>query len=122
MMLQSRCCREVRDDQSAEAVLQTPWWAGALDQNMTLLVSIQLAQQLQSNRIVTSPWPTYRKNDYQVTILVGRFDGELGGEVVLNGLWNILDGEGEKSLDKQLFEFKTNTTDSTYQVTFSNNF
>lgn len=105
-----------RENQYKINMADFSWWAGALDQNMSLLVAVQLSQHLQSNRVTTSPWPTYVKNDYQVTILVSRFDGELGGEVILRGLWNILDGEGEKQLDKQVFEFKTNTTDSTYQA------
>ena len=91
------------------------WWASALDKNMTLMIAVQLSRHLQSNRVVTSPWPTYVKNDYQITLLVSRFDGELGGEVVLKGLWNILDGEGEKKLAEYVFEFKTNAADPTYQ-------
>jgi uncharacterized lipoprotein YmbA len=46
---------------------------------------------------------------------VERFDGELGGEVVLRGLWSLLDGDGTKELNRQVFEFKTNTADLTYQ-------
>jgi uncharacterized lipoprotein YmbA len=91
------------------------WWAGNLSENMTLLIVAQLSQHLQSNRVVTSPWPSYRKNDYQVVTRVERFDGELGGEVVLRGLWSLLDGDGTKELDRQVFEFKTNTADLTYQ-------
>jgi uncharacterized lipoprotein YmbA len=86
-----------------------------LSENMTLLIVAQLSQHLQSNRVVTSPWPSYRKNDYQVITRVERFDGELGGEVVLRGLWSLLDGDGTKELNRQVFEFKTNTADLTYQ-------
>jgi len=105
-----------RENQYKIKMADFSWWASALDKNMTLMVAVQLSQHLQSNRVVTSPWPTYVKNDYQVTILVSRFDGELGGEVVLRGLWNILDGEGEKKLAEQVFEFKTSTADATYQT------
>jgi uncharacterized lipoprotein YmbA len=105
-----------RENQHKIKMADFSWWASALDKNMTLMVAVQLSQHLQSNRVVTSPWPTYVKNDYQVTILVSRFDGKLGGEVVLRGLWNILDGEGEKKLDEQVFEFKTNTAEATYQA------
>ena len=91
------------------------WWASSLAQNMTLLITVEMSQLLQSNRIVVSPWPSYRKNDYQLIIRVERFDGELGGEVVLRGLWTILDGEATKELNRQVFEFKINTVDSTYQ-------
>ena len=105
-----------RENQYKINMADFSWWAGALNKNITLMVAVQLSRHLQSNRVVTSPWPTYVKNDYQITILVSRFDGELGGEVVLKGLWNILDGEGEKKLGGQVFEFKTNTADSTYQA------
>ena len=68
-----------------------------------------------SNRIVTSPWPSYQKNDYQIIVRVERFDGELGGEVVLRGLWSILDSEGQNELTREVFEFKANAADLTYQ-------
>ena len=105
-----------RENQYKINIADFSWWAGALDQNMTLMIAVQLSRNLQSNRVVTSPWPTYVENDYQVTVLVSRFDGELGGEVVLKGLWNILDGNAEKPLDKQVFEFKTTAADSSYQA------
>jgi uncharacterized lipoprotein YmbA len=91
------------------------WWAGSLDENMTLVIAAQLSQHLQSNRVVVSPWPSYRKNSYQIVILVGRFDGELGGEVVLRGRWSLLDGDGVNELDNEVFEFKANAVDSTHQ-------
>ena len=104
-----------RDNQFKITMADFSWWAGNLSENMTLLIVAQLSQHLQSNRVVTSPWPSYRKNDYQVITRIERFDGELGGEVVLRGLWSLLDGDGTKELDRQVFEFKTNTADLTYQ-------
>lgn len=104
-----------RDNQFKITMADFSWWAGNLSENMTLLIVAQLSQHLQSNRVVTSPWPSYRKNDYQVITRIERFDGELGGEVVLRGLWSLLDGDGTKELNRQVFEFKTNTADLTYQ-------
>jgi uncharacterized lipoprotein YmbA len=104
-----------RDNQFKITMADFSWWAGNLGQNMSLLIVTQLSQHLQSNRVVASPWPSYRKNDYQVIVHVQRFDGALGGEVVLRGLWSLLDGDGTKELTRQIFEFKTNTADSTYQ-------
>jgi hypothetical protein len=91
------------------------WWAGDLNKNMSLLIVTQLSQYLQSNRIVVSPWPSYRKNDYQIIIRVARFDGELGGDVVLAGLWSLLDAQGDNELNREVFAFKTKTADTTYQ-------
>ena len=104
-----------RDNQFKITMADFSWWASSLSGNMTLLTVTQLSQQLQSNRIVTSPWPSYRKIDYQLITRVERFDGELGGEVVLRGLWSLLDGDGTKELKRQVFEFKTNSADLTYQ-------
>ena len=104
-----------RDNQFKITMADFSWWASSLSGNMTLLMVTQLSQQLQSNRIVTSPWPSYRKIDYQLITRVERFDGELGGEVVLRGLWSLLDGDGTKELKRQVFEFKTNSADLTYQ-------
>ena len=104
-----------RDNQFKVKMADFSWWAGSLAQNMTLLITAELSQLLQSNRIVTSPWPSYQKNDYQIIIRVERFDGELGGEVILRGLWSLLDSEGLNELNREVFEFKASTTDLTYQ-------
>jgi hypothetical protein len=104
-----------RDNRFKVNMADFSWWAGNLRENMTLLITTQLSQFLQSNRVVVSPWPSYRKIDYQVIVRVVRFDGELGGEVVLRGLWNLLDGAGENELKREVFEFKVNTADLTYQ-------
>jgi len=104
-----------RDNQYKIAMADFSWWASNLSQNMSLLIVTRLSQDLQSNRVVMSPWPSYRKNDYQVIVRVQRFDGALGGEVVLRGLWSLLDGDGTKELKRQVFEFKTSTADLTYQ-------
>ena len=104
-----------RDNPFKITMADFSWWASNLSENMTLLMVTQLSQQLQSNRVVTSPWPSYREIDYQVITRLERFDGELGGEVVLRGLWSLLDGDGTKELSRQVFEFKTSAADLTYQ-------
>jgi hypothetical protein len=82
------------------------WWAGNLDENMTQLIANELSQKLQSNRVVISPWPSFRKIDYQAIIRVERFDGALGGEAVLRGVWSLLDATGQQELRREAFEFK----------------
>ena len=77
-----------RDNPFKITMADFSWWAGSLNENMTLLIVTQLSQHLQSNGVVTSPWPYYRRIDYQVILRVERFDGELGGEVLLRGLWS----------------------------------
>jgi uncharacterized lipoprotein YmbA len=37
---------------------------------------------------------------------VERFDGALGGEAVLRGVWSLLDATGQQELRREAFEFK----------------
>jgi len=91
------------------------WWAGNLENNMTVLIAAELSEGLLSNRVLVSPWESYRKHDYQLKIRVVRFDGALGGEVVLTGVWSLLDAAGLNELSGEVFEFKANAVDSTYK-------
>jgi len=95
------------------------WWAGNLDENMTRLIATELSQGLKSNRIVVSPWDSYRKIDYQTLVRVQRFDGVLGGEVVLRGVWSLLDSAGRNELKREAFEFKAKAAGSPAPVAAS---
>ena len=89
-------------------------WAGDLSNNMTGLIAAELGQLLQSDRIVISPWPAYRKNLYQIEIRVDRFDGELGGTVALTGTWSLLNSKGDQELTQELFAFTAQTKTNSY--------
>ena len=104
-----------RDNLFKVKIADFSWWGGNLQVNMSRLIAAELSQLLLSNRVVVSPWPSYQKNDYQIVVRVERFDGELGGEVVLRGLWSLLDSEGLNELNREVFEFKESTADLTYQ-------
>jgi len=89
-------------------------WAGSLGNNMTRLIASELGRRLQTDRVVISPWSSYRKNDYQVKIHVERFDGVLGGETVLSGAWSLLNAQGNKELARKSFSFQTQTKGKEY--------
>lgn len=78
-------------------------WAGRLDDNIARLVAHELGNRLHTGRVAVSPWPAYDKNDYQVKIVIDRFDGELGGDMVLSGAWRLLNGTGNRELAWQSF-------------------
>jgi len=105
----------VRESQYEVELADFSWWAGDLGQNITRLLAIDLGQRLQSNRIVASTWGTRYKKDFQIKTHIARFDGQLGGEVVFNGVWTLLDGDGKKELSREGFDFKTTATDKTYK-------
>jgi uncharacterized lipoprotein YmbA len=96
-----------RDSEFKISLGDFAWWAGNLDENMTRLIASEMSQSLKSNRVVVSPWDSYRKVDYQTLVRVQRFDGVLGGEAVLRGVWSLLDATGQNELRREAFEFKT---------------
>lgn len=89
-------------------------WLGGLDNNVTRLIASELGRRLKTDRVVISPWSSYRKNDYQVKLNIDHFDGELGGEMVLSGVWSLLNAEGNKELTREAFTYKTKASDKNY--------
>jgi len=78
-------------------------WAGELRADMSRLMAARLMEQLTTDRVSLYPWPRHRELDYQLRIDVLRFDGQLGGQVVLEGSWTLLDAEGRKELSHRAF-------------------
>ena len=91
------------------------WWAGSLKKNVTLVLASELSQRLQTDQVVISPWAHHHKNDYQIKVYLERFDGTLGGEVELRGVWSLLDATGRKELSSEGFAFKAKAADKTYK-------
>ena len=84
-------------------------WAGGLDDNVTRFIAFELSQQLKTDRVSVSPWHSHKKNKYQVKVFIYRFDGELGGDAVIGGIWSLLDGEGRKELRREIFYYTAKT-------------
>lgn len=80
-------------------------WAGGLNNNITLTIGRELSRRLKTDRLSISPWRAHKINDYQVKVYIYRFDGELGGDVVAKGVWNLLNGEGSKELRREVFSY-----------------
>jgi len=89
-------------------------WAGGLGNNITQLIADELSQNLKTDRVVISPWSSYRKNQYQIKIHISRFDGVLGGESILSGSWSLLNAAGDKEITRDAFNYKAFSTDKTY--------
>ncbi len=89
-------------------------WAGGLSNDITQLIAGELGRHLKTDRIVISPWSSYRKNQYQIKIHISRLDGALGGESVLSGGWSLLNAEGNKEISRDAFHYKALSKDKTY--------
>jgi uncharacterized lipoprotein YmbA len=71
-------------------------WTGSLKDNLTNVLAENIGYQLKSERISMYPWRSFMAIDYQVTVDIVRFDGQLGKEAVLVARWNVLKGKEKK--------------------------
>ena len=71
-------------------------WGESLDRNFTMVLAQNLSNLLATNKIVIFPWRRRPNFDYQITVDVMRFEGNLGGEASLIAHYYILtEGENE---------------------------
>jgi uncharacterized lipoprotein YmbA len=71
-------------------------WPEPLQENFTRVLLINLSVQLDTSRVYSFPWKKSRPIDYQVLVDVARFDGQLGGDVVLLARLSIFDSKGDE--------------------------
>lgn len=78
-------------------------WAEPLDSGIAEVLAHNLAPQIGSERIAVFPWRggVARALDYQVIVVVLRFDGSPGREVTLDARWRLLDKDGQELLLKR---------------------
>jgi len=91
-------------------------WAGQLEDMMTRALTLQLGQ-LPGGKplaIVPHPWSTQRDIDYQLRINVLRFDGPLGGEFALQGMWILIDTQQRNELMTRAFDLREQAPDASH--------
>ena len=68
-------------------------WGEPLDRNFARVLSANLAQLLNTQRIEKYPWPRKTQVDYQIAIDVQRFETTADGQSQLVARWIIKDGQ-----------------------------
>jgi uncharacterized protein len=68
-------------------------WGEPLSESVPRAIAANLATLLRTERVVVFPWPGSTNVEHQVVIDVIRFDGRLGGDVLLEARWRILGRE-----------------------------
>jgi uncharacterized protein len=82
-------------------------WAGPLDKNFTRVLSQNLGDLLETQRVQSYPWSRSAAVDYQVVVEVEEFDTSSDKQANLNARWSIRDGLTGKDL------YATRTTATT---------
>ena len=70
-------------------------WAEPLENNLTRVVAENLALLLGTDRIEIFPWKSSSPIDYQVRVMIARFDGKPGDQAVLKARWTVFSKRGE---------------------------
>jgi len=73
-------------------------WAGSLYDDFLRVMTMNLVELLQTNRVAAYPWEDYFSPDYRIFMEVRRFDGNLGEYVVLDLTWTITGREAREAL------------------------
>jgi uncharacterized lipoprotein YmbA len=103
-----------RVDSNRIALAEFDRWGGDLNKNLLRVLSQNLMQRLSTDNIVTFPWKRQENPDLQVSIRFFDFDGTLGKQVVISGIWQVLDGEQGCLLAARRFDLTETPADSSY--------
>ncbi len=91
-------------------------WGGDFQEDFQRIMGENLAILLATDHVILSQDITPLTTDVQITINVRRFDGQLGGQVILNTDWAIASGSrGQKIMAKKSV-LQENTDGSDYQA------
>ncbi|MCB1786654.1 MAG: membrane integrity-associated transporter subunit PqiC [Gammaproteobacteria bacterium] len=66
-------------------------WGGLLEEEISRVLAEHLSRRLGTDRIYSYPSRVAADTDYRVVLEIRRFDGILGGEVVLDLAWSLVD-------------------------------
>lgn len=71
-------------------------WAEPLKDGVARVLAENLAVMVPTDAVAVFPWRAPWTVTYRVAVEILRFDGPLGGPVVLNARWRLLDGRGQE--------------------------
>jgi hypothetical protein len=89
-------------------------WGGDLNKDLTRVLAQNLMGRLNTDSVVSYPWSSRYKPDFQVTVSFFRFDGQLDSAAHLEGIWRLLDGQKGCELAAHRFQITENTNGPGY--------
>jgi uncharacterized lipoprotein YmbA len=90
-----------RTDANQIELAEFDLWGGSLRDDFSRNLMENLSLLLAGDRVSLFPWPGMGAPDYRVGVDVMRFDGKLGGDLVLVANWTIREGQGAKRVRVQ---------------------
>ncbi|HHJ18004.1 MAG TPA: membrane integrity-associated transporter subunit PqiC [Gammaproteobacteria bacterium] len=80
-------------------------WGGDLNRGLSRVLVQNLMSRLNTDSVLLHPWSSRDKPDFQVTVQVFRFDGEVGNVARFEGVWRLIDGTQGCELAVERFRF-----------------
>jgi uncharacterized protein len=105
-----------RTDENRIDLAEYDLWGGTLQDDFSRSLIENLNLLLAGNRVSLFPWPGTGTVDYRVGVEVARFDGSLGGEVVLIATWTIREGKGNKIVLVRTSRIQESAGGQTYEA------
>ena len=100
---------------SAVQVASHDVWAGRLKEDFIRVVAELMAQGLGINDVVTEPWNTRFRPQYQLQLDVHQFSGQIGGLVRFKVNWTLIGDYGKEKLMSRTDDITLQTEDDSYQ-------
>lgn len=105
-----------RTDDNSLVLADFHRWAGRLEDNITTVIEEDLASLLAAEGYIIHPWDAPMKSDYRVTLEITRFDGNLDGEVVLQGTWHLFAENMETPIASRRINLSLSTNATGYKA------
>jgi len=106
----------VRDSANELSYAEYHRWAEPLEDGVSRVLVENLSQLLGTARIDVFPWKTPAPADYQVRIMLLRFDGEPGGQAVLKARWSLAAAGQEKPVVERISAFVEQVASGSYEA------
>ena len=90
-------------------------WAGSFQDDFAGILAENLSMMCSSEEVHIYPWQRSTEIDYQITLDIRRFDGEIPGDVVLDVSWTILQN-AEQGLYQQRSRFSKPVDGGSYSA------
>jgi uncharacterized lipoprotein YmbA len=91
-------------------------WAEPLEDNVLRVLVENLTHLLWDDHIAVFPWIGSREAVYRISVNIARFDGRLGGDVILIADWTIIDKEKSNLLLEKRSVIKEASDQSNYEA------
>ena len=71
-------------------------WAGTLKEQVGVVMALNLAHLLSTQRVAVHPWPRFTPIDYQILVHLLHFDADETQRVILRAHWMVLSRDGRE--------------------------